>query len=188
MTVAMLALPGSAFLYQGEELGLPEVLDLPSAVRQDPVVARSGGRELGRDGCRVPLPWTDDEGTNFGFSASPAAGSVAPAWLPQPVGWGAWAASRQATDESSMLALYRSALACRRSFAGEMGDHFEWADGFGVDAVAFVRGSVLVVLNLAGLPLELPAAVAGSRRVVLSSVHGHDDPSVVPADAALWLM
>ncbi len=69
MAVTMLALPGSSYLYQGEELGLPEVLDLPAAARQDPVFRRTAGRDLGRDGCRVPLPWTDHAQANHGFSA-----------------------------------------------------------------------------------------------------------------------
>ena len=82
-------LPGCVYLYAGEELGLPEVLDLPDEARQDPVFARTGGAELGRDGCRVPLPWTDDAGTSFGFSPR---GESDP-WLPQPKEWGRWNAA-----------------------------------------------------------------------------------------------
>jgi alpha-glucosidase len=133
------------------------------------------------------VPWTDDARTNFGFSEPAPDGSVAAAWLPQPEGWGSRAASLQRHDESSMLALYRAALACRRSFAEAMGDDFDWAEGFGDDVVAFTRGSVLVVLNLGGRPQPLPADAVGERRVALSSLHGHHDASVIPADAALWL-
>ena len=57
-TLAMLALPGSAYIYQGEELGLPEV-DVPDKDRQDPAFFRGAGP--GRDGCRVPMPWSGSE-------------------------------------------------------------------------------------------------------------------------------
>ena len=175
MAVTMLALPGSSYLYQGEELGLPEVLDLPAAARQDPVFRRTAGRELGRDGCRVPLPWTDSGQANHGFSAGLGEAVAAPAWLPQPTGWGAYAAASQDADPSSMLTLYRSALRARRECLLGMGDRIEWIDDLGDDAVAFDRGTVHVVLNLSGDRLALPERIvaqppdralvgAGSRR------------------------
>ena len=76
----MLALPGGAYVYQGEELGLPEVADLPDEVRQDPTFLRTGGAVVGRDGCRVPLPWSGDA-PPFGFGPSGTP------WLPQPAAW-----------------------------------------------------------------------------------------------------
>ncbi|MFV2119442.1 glycoside hydrolase family 13 protein, partial [Streptomyces sp. Act-28] len=102
----MLALPGSAYLYQGEELGLPEVTDLPDELRQDPAFHRGEGQEGLRDGCRVPIPWTRD-GSSYGFGPG---GS----WLPQPEGWGALSVAAQTGDPASTLELYRAALAVRR--------------------------------------------------------------------------
>ena len=195
MAVTMLALPGSSYLYQGEELGLPEVLDLPAAARQDPVFRRTAGRELGRDGCRVPLPWTDSGQANHGFSAGLGSAVAGPAWLPQPTGWGAYAAASQDADPSSMLTLYRSALRARRECLLGMGDRIEWIDDLGDDVVAFDRGTVRVVLNLSGDRLALPERFIGQRRIQLSSeqdhaqdhAQDHDDPSLIPADVAVWL-
>ncbi|MGW7350844.1 glycoside hydrolase family 13 protein [Streptomyces sp. NPDC054784] len=113
----MLALPGSAYVYQGEELGLPEVADLDRADLQDPMWVRSGGRVKGRDGCRVPLPWTR-EGTSFGFGPG---GS----WLPQPADWGTYAAEAQRGDGDSFLELYRAALRLRRALVTD--EALEWA-------------------------------------------------------------
>jgi alpha-glucosidase len=89
-TLLMLALPGSAYLYQGEELGLHEVADIPPDRVRDPVFARSGGTEKGRDGCRVPLPWTAD-GPSFGFGGGTA-------HLPQPDWFGPLGVQEQQRD------------------------------------------------------------------------------------------
>jgi alpha-glucosidase len=134
----MLLLPGSCYLYQGEELGLPEVLDLPAASRQDPVFLRSNGSLLGRDGCRVPLPWTTDEATSFGFSPTDHA---AP-WQPQPSDWGRYAAAPQADDDASMLALYMRALRSRREQELARGE-FAWLGHD--DLVAYRRGATIVI-------------------------------------------
>src|SRR5690606_28456947 len=93
-------------LYQGEELGLPEVLDLPESALQDPIWERSGRTIRGRDGCRVPLPWTR-HGPSYGFG-------VDGSWLPQPPGWGERSVQVQRDDPASMLSLYREALRLRR--------------------------------------------------------------------------
>jgi alpha-glucosidase len=128
----VLALPGSVYLYQGEELGLPEVLDLPDDSRRDPIWQRSNGVEHGRDGSRVPLPWTPDPPT-FGFSANPSAEP----WLPQPDWYGKYAVSLQDVDPSSTLGMYRAALSLRRSlFDGPL----EWLDTGRADVIAFRRG------------------------------------------------
>ena len=100
----MLALPGSAYLYQGEELGLPEVIDLPDDARQDPTLFRTDGERYGRDGCRVPLPWEADA-PSYGFGPTDAS------WLPQPAQWAELARDRQRGVEGSTLELYRAALA-----------------------------------------------------------------------------
>ncbi|MDO5727490.1 MAG: alpha-amylase family glycosyl hydrolase, partial [Bowdeniella nasicola] len=106
-TQLMLALPGSAYLYQGEELGLPEHTTLPDAVREDPTFTRSGGTELGRDGARIPLPWRADAPA-FGFSPT------GETWLPQPDDWRTLAVDVQADDPHSTLAFYRELLTWRK--------------------------------------------------------------------------
>ncbi len=103
-TTVMLSLPGSAYLYQGEELGLPEVIELDDEARQDPTWFRTGGERYGRDGCRVPIPWTS-EGPAYGFSPTGAS------WLPQPAEWSALARDAQLGDDASTLSLYRTLLA-----------------------------------------------------------------------------
>ncbi|MFD2081863.1 alpha-amylase family glycosyl hydrolase [Actinopolymorpha cephalotaxi] len=108
----MLALPGAVYLYQGEELGLPDVADLPVTVLKDPMYHRSGGTRPGRDGCRVPLPWTTSPDHHHGFSP-PA--TTTPAWLPQPPTWADLAADTQHHTTTSTLNLYRQALALRRT-------------------------------------------------------------------------
>jgi alpha-glucosidase len=124
-----MSLPGSVYVYQGEELGLPEVEDLPDSVRDDPMFTRSAGSDPGRDGCRVPLPWSSS-GSALGFSP---AGAAAP-WLPQPADWAALTVEAQAADPESMLSLYRAGLRLRRSFDGPM----TWLDA-GDDVLAFRR-------------------------------------------------
>jgi alpha-glucosidase len=165
----LLALPGSAYLYQGEELGLPEVLDLPDAAREDPVWHRSGGTEMGRDGCRVPLPWSGEH-PPFGFSEGPSS------WLPMPADWAALTAGSQADDPSSTLSLYRSALALRRTlFTGDL----EWLDSPD-NVLGFRRadGSRCVVnLGSESYPLD------GTPRLVSD----HLDGSALPPDTACWL-
>ncbi|MFJ9699279.1 glycoside hydrolase family 13 protein [Streptomyces fradiae] len=115
----MLALPGSVYLYQGEELGLPEVADLPDGARRDPAFHRGDGQDGLRDGCRVPIPWTR-EGTSYGFGPG---GS----WLPQPAGWGGLSVEAQTGDPDSVLELYRAALALRRAHPALGAGHgVEW--------------------------------------------------------------
>lgn len=180
----LLGLPGSAYLYQGEELGLEEVEDLPDHLRQDPVHHRSGGTVPGRDGCRVPLPWS---GTAAPFGFGPAGSEP---WLPQPAGWAALTAEAQEGDPSSMLALYRRALTVRRTHAGFAGTGFAWVGGDGEAAgdgrddrdevVAFARDAgVVVILNLGPEPVELPGAV------LLTSAPLAD--GLLASDAAAWV-
>ncbi|MFJ4645340.1 glycoside hydrolase family 13 protein [Streptomyces bobili] len=169
-----LALPGSVYLYQGEELGLPEA-DIPRERIQDPMHFRSGGTDPGRDGCRVPLPWK---------AASPYAGfgSDAEPWLPQPAGWSAYAADRQAADPASMLSLYRTALRLRRTEPALGDGPLEWLpapDG----VLAFRRAPGLVcVVNLAGRPAALP-----DHDAVLLTSGPLDTDGGLPTDTAVWL-
>ncbi|SEN14852.1 glycoside hydrolase family 13 protein [Nonomuraea pusilla] len=184
-----MALPGSVYVYQGEELGLPEVEDLPDEVRQDPMYARSGGTNPGRDGCRVPLPWSGD-GPPFGFGPGPVPGtgpgtgaeagaSPAAPWLPQPESWRKLTAEAQAGDLGSMLNLYRSGLALRRDLLGD--GTLTWLPS-AADVLAFTRDSGLAcVANLGRTPVPLPPG-----QVVLSS--GPLDEGELPPDTTAWVL
>ena len=182
MIVFAAALPGSLYLYQGEELGLPEVLDLPADRRRDPLFARTAGAEIGRDGCRVPLPWTSDPATSFGFSSASPAGEP---WLPQPSGWGRYAADRQASDPASTLWLYRALMASRRSL--DPSSPLEWLFPDRDDVVVFGRGDVLVALNVTEREVALPSALALGRTLVVASVRGHTATETVPPNGCVWL-
>ena len=171
-TTLMLALPGSAYLYQGEELGLPEVIDIPGEARQDPTWFRTNGERYGRDGCRVPIPWRADAPA-YGFSPSGAS------WLPQPAEWATLARDQQAGVEGSTLELYRTLLAERRAHALGAGS-LTWVDEFGPDALAFRNGNVLVIANTGSTPIPLPDGI-----VIASS--GPIDGRELPADTTVWL-
>ncbi|MEU1972668.1 alpha-amylase family glycosyl hydrolase [Microbacterium sp. NPDC019599] len=177
-TAALLvaALPGSLYIFQGDELGLPEVEDLPLELIQDPMHYRSGGTDPGRDGCRVPLPWSGDQAP-FGFS--PVGTET---WLPQPEGWSALTAAAQQTDPHSTLNLYRRALELRRELA-ELGDGpLEWIESGHADSIAFRRGDTFVcVVNTGDVPIDLPA----HEHVLLAS--SPLDGNALPGNAAAWL-
>jgi alpha-glucosidase len=170
-----LALPGGVYLYQGEELGLDEVEDLDDDVRQDPMFHRSGGRDPGRDGCRVPLPWTEGA-PPFGFSPPDA---TAPPWLPQPARWGASSVAAQLADPASMLRLYREALRIRRGLGDAPMRWLPAAEG----VLAFARdGGFVCVANLSTTPTALPPYT----KILLSSIELTDE-GALPPDAAVWL-
>ncbi|HXV32847.1 MAG TPA: glycoside hydrolase family 13 protein [Gaiellaceae bacterium] len=170
----VLALPGIACLYQGEELGLPEVEDLPPEARQDPAWTRSGGAVRGRDGCRVPLPWSGAE-PPFGFGP---AGSTP--WLPQPAEWRGLTVEAQEGDPGSMLALYRRALRLRRAHEGFAGDSFRWLDA-PAGVLHFERGGgVRCAANLGEEPFEL---LQGGDVLLASAELG---PGGLPPGAAAW--
>ena len=140
----MLALPGGAYIYQGEELGLAEVEDLPDDVLQDPGWAQSGHSDRGRDGCRVPIPWSGD-GPPFGFSPPDA---VASPWLPQPPAWREQTVQAQTGTAGSMLELYRQALRLRRSHPALGDGELTWLPA-PAGALAFARGpGFACVVNL----------------------------------------
>jgi alpha-glucosidase len=180
-----LALPGGAYLYQGEELGLWEVEDIPEELLADPIWVRSGHRVRGRDGCRVPLPW---QASSPGFGFGPA-GASAP-WLPQPPAWRELAADAQVADPGSMLALYRTALRLRAA-APELGaDELTWLDA--PDGVlAFARpGGLRAVVNISGRPVPLPP---GELLLASGPLDGGPldggplDSVLLPADTAAWI-
>lgn len=174
-TLLMLALPGSAYLYQGEELGLPEVLDLPDELRQDPQRRRSGGATPGRDGCRVPLPWSG-QAPPFGFGPD---GSVP--WLPQPPEWGTLTAAAQRADPDSTLALYRAALRLRRALRLGRGE-IRWPDPPAPDVLAYARPGLVCTTNCGTAPVRLPPRYA---EPVLASGK-LPEPGVLPVDTTVW--
>jgi alpha-glucosidase len=173
-----LALPGAVYLYQGEELGLAEVEDLPDELLVDPLWERSGHTERGRDGSRVPIPWAR-RGPSLGFGSGPG-------WLPQPAGWGDLSVQAQEGDHASMLWLYREALRVRREHPalGASGSPeatgLTWLD-LGPDVLAFTRPPEFTcIVNTGTSAMALPAG-----RVLLSSVPL--EQGRLPRDAAAWL-
>ncbi|MFD5446854.1 glycoside hydrolase family 13 protein [Streptomyces sp. NPDC003470] len=171
-TLLMLALPGSAYLYQGEELGLPEVADLPTEVLQDPIWEQTGHVRKGRDGCRVPLPWTTS-GPSYGFGAGAA-------WLPQPPGFGEYSVQAQDGVAGSTLELYRTALRLRRKLLD--GESLTWADDVPPGVLQFDRSDGWrCVTNLSDAPVGLPAG-----EVVLTSVPLEDGR--LGPDTTAWLV
>jgi alpha-glucosidase len=176
-TTLMLGLPGGAYVYQGEELGLPDSTDMPHDFRQDPTFARTNGAEIGRDGCRVPIPWTK-AAPSFGFGPSDQS------WLPQPDLYGSYAVDQQVGVVGSTYELYRSLLAARRELSLGTGS-LSLVEGYGEDVVALTNGAdardrVLVLANLGTEPIELPEGC----EVLVSSepIVGR----VVPTDVAVW--
>ena len=171
----MLGLPGSAYLYQGEELGLPEHTTLAPEFRQDPTYARTGGERLGRDGCRVPLPWEADGGKNFGFGPSDES------WLPAPAIYGEYARDRQTGVEGSTLELYRSALALRSQLGLGEGT-FEWLPDFvSTAALGYRNGDLLVIHNFSESDLVLPAGTPVLKSWV------DDYSGKLPSNQTVWL-
>jgi len=178
-TALMLALPGCSYLYQGEELGLPESTDMPDHVRQDPTWRRSGHTHRGRDGCRVPMPWDGDQ-PSYGFGPSDRT------WLPQPASYAALAVDRQGGVAGSTLELYRALLAIRRDHALGAGS-LSWLEGFPEDVVAFVNESVagkpiVVITNLGTEPVAVPE---GAKNLVSSDIL--TTRGLVPIDTTVWL-
>ncbi len=170
------ALPGSLYIYQGDELGLPEVEDLPLDLIQDPMHFRSNGVDPGRDGCRVPLPWRITPG---GLGFGPAGASTP--WLPQPAGWAALAVEAQESDTSSMLWLYREMLRLRRSTPELTAGRFRWLDA-GASVLSFARGDGFVhVTNLGDDSIDLPA----HTDLLLASRPLEDGR--LPKDSSAWL-
>ena len=179
-TLMMLALPGSAYLYQGEELGLPEVFDLPDEVRQDPRFFRTNGEALGRDGCRVPLPWS---GTAPPFGFGPAGSRP---WLPQPAGWSALTVEAQRRDPESTWSMYRDALALRRRMRLGLGE-LAWLEPPAPEVLGFSRtcpgGTLICAINCGDQPVRLPAEYGAPVRA-----SGGEALSgrVLPPDTAVW--
>jgi len=192
MALVTLALPGIAFVYNGAELGLPSDYSIPHDRLTDPTWDRTGHAEMGRDHCRVPLPWEGDE-PPYGFS------TTADTWLPMPEGWGRFTVESQLEDPGSTLSLYRAAIEIRQSWtagavAGDAGAGAGAADQTSVawygapsDCLAFRRADgVVCALNASDRSVPLPAG-----EVLLASgplpTAGPDGDAVLPPDTAVWL-
>jgi alpha-glucosidase len=171
------ALPGALYIYQGDELGLEEVTDLPDSVLTDPVWSGSDFTDRGRDGCRVPLPWTAD-GPSFGFS--PGLG-----WLPQPTEWGQKSVEAQLADPDSFLSHYRYALALRRSLPELRQEKVSWLES-DPDILAFsrgARGELVCAINLGTDPATVPGV---SGPPLLKSDPGSADDGLLTPNACAW--
>ncbi|MFH8605947.1 glycoside hydrolase family 13 protein [Streptomyces sp. NPDC018029] len=186
-TLLMLALPGSAYLYQGEELGLPEVTELPDEVRQDPAFFRGSGQDGTRDGCRVPLPWSGER-PPYGFG--PVEGG--PSWLPQPDSWRDLSVAAQTGDPASTLEFYRRALAVRRAHpALGAGRDVAWVPS-PEGVLAFRRttaaGSFVCTTNVSASPVTVPTP--GTPLLASADVAPEAGPdagwTVLPADSTVW--
>jgi alpha-glucosidase len=169
-----MALPGSLYVYQGEELGLPEVEDIPGERKQDPMWLRSGGVDPGRDGCRIPIPWSGDTAP-YGFSPDGVR-----TWLDQPDDWGSLTVEAESGDPGSMLSLYRAGLHLRKQAPWGAGA-FHWIPS-GDDVLAFGRGDAFVCLvNFGPQPVALPAGA--EILIATSDLEG----GAVPQDTTVWL-
>jgi Glycosidases len=173
-TLLMLALPGGAYIYEGEELGLPEHTTLPAEVRQDPSFFRTGGAEVGRDGCRVPLPWIADA-PGYGF------GPTGKTWLPQPDAFETLAADVQAGRPGSTLEFYRDALALRAQHAlgaGAVG----W-NAYNGELLDLHNSGVRILVNFGARPIALPA----EAEVLIASQSDAVTDGALRPNAAVWL-
>ncbi|HET8979755.1 MAG TPA: glycoside hydrolase family 13 protein [Solirubrobacteraceae bacterium] len=174
----MLALPGGAYIYQGEELGLPEVEDLPEEALRDPAWLQSGRFDRGRDGCRVPIPWSGDR-PPFGFT-SPGTGVAT--WLPQPPSWGPLTVEAQSRNGESTLALYRRALHIRHAHPALGDGRMAWLDApEGVLAFGRDPGFVCIV-NISAATVAPPP---GAQLILASAPLSVDGG--LPPDTAAWL-
>jgi len=176
-TLFILGLPGSTYLYQGEELGLHEVAEIPADQRQDPTFFRTGGAEIGRDGCRVPLPWTS-EGTSLGFGSS---GSH----LPQPEWFAAHSVEAESHSKDSTLGMYRHALALRHIL--QSAEQLEWIETGRDDVLHFIRPNGWQVITNFGTEAyafnDVPALITSSPSP-LGIVPGETTAWLVPASAS----
>jgi len=171
----MLGLPGSSYLYQGEELGLHEVVEIPPEQRQDPRFINTDGEDVGRDGCRVPLPWTA-EGSSFGFGDDGA-------HLPQPAWFADFAVDVQQRVPGTTLSMYQKALAIRKSLQAD--EELEWVDAGRDDVLAFRRpNGWTVVTNFGSEPYGFQS---DDVALVSGPIFQMDGVVTVPGETTVWL-
>jgi alpha-glucosidase len=164
------------YVYQGEELGLPEVEDIPAERRQDPMWRRSNGLDPGRDGCRIPIPWSGTE-RPYGFSPDGAARS----WLDQPDGWAPLTVEAQTGAEDSMLSLYRAGLKLRRAAPWNGDTALHWIPSAD-EVIAFARGNGFACLVNFG-PLPVPLLEGADVLMSSNALEG----GALPQDTTVWL-
>lgn len=175
----VLALPGTVYLYQGEELGLPEVLELPDECRQDPIWFRSTGKEYGRDGCRIPMPWTD-LGQTCGFSPADASKP----WLPQPEEYRSYNRDSQFDDPDSFLRLEQKMLRIRREYRSDI-DRIEWDESAPEGILLFGNGAFFCFVNANSQPYSLKS-VDELGELMMTTSSSSDDPSILAGNSTNW--
>jgi alpha-glucosidase len=172
----MLGLAGASYLYQGEELGLPEHTTLAGEFRQDPTYARTNGKRVGRDGCRVPLPWESGVGAANGFNTTGLS------WLPQPEIYADYARDRQDGVAGSTLELYKSALRIRRELKLGEGS-FDWLPEYtDAQTLGYLNGDVIVVHNFGEAAIPMP-----SGELLLRSAGDASDNSKIEPHETVWV-
>jgi alpha-glucosidase len=175
-TAFMLGLPGSSYLYQGEELGLPEAWQLDVKYRQDPTIARTNGERIGRDSCRVPLPWVAGETASNGFN------TTGESWLPQPENYRAFSRNLQEGVPGSTLELYKRLLKERKAFGMGSGE-FRWAEHFeDKNTLAYINNGVLVIFNFGPDAVALPAG-----EVLVTTQHDLTAENALQHDQVVWI-
>jgi alpha-glucosidase len=187
MMLAILALPGTAYIYNGQELGLEEVIDLDDSQRQDPYFRRTRGKHLGRDGCRVPMPWSR-RGVSLGFGPDEGA---AP-WLSQPAHWAKLSVEAQSTDPFSMLNITRRALHLRRSSLDLLLGDFAWLPDVAVNdgIIGFARQQsnsatrTICIMNMGITSAPLP----DGEVIVSSALLESRNLQLLPPDTAVWIV
>jgi alpha-glucosidase len=175
-TAFMLGIPGGAYLYQGEELGLPEHTTLEGKYRQDPTFSRTKGERVGRDGCRVPLPWEANGGVSFGFN------STGKSWLPAPATYRKYARDVQEGVAGSTLELYKKLIATRKNLALGSGE-FRWAPEYSsANSLAYVNNGVLVLSNFGPELITVPAG-----EIIVSTQSSLTAGGQLEANQSAWI-
>lgn len=175
-TAFMLGLPGGAYLYQGEELGLPEHTMLDGKFRQDPTYFRTEGKRVGRDGCRVPIPWEANGGDSFGFN------KTGKSWLPQPSSYKRYARDTQEGVAGSTLELYKRLLKERKGFNLGSGE-FRFAPEYSSDStLGYINNGVLVLSNFGPDSVALPKG-----KLLVTTQHDLTLEGVLEHDQTAWI-
>jgi alpha-glucosidase len=175
-TAFMMGLPGGAYIYQGEELGLPEHTTLEGKYREDPTFFRTEGKRVGRDGCRVPIPWEANGGDSYGFS------ETGKSWLPQPESYRRYARDTQEGVAGSTLELYKRMIKERKEFAMGSGE-FRWAPEHSSDStLAYINNGVLVISNFGPDSVNLPAG-----KLLVTTQHDLTLEGVLEHDQTAWI-
>ena len=172
----MFGLPGGAYMYQGEELGLPEHTMLEGKYRQDPTYFRTNGERVGRDGCRVPLPWEANGGKSFGFN------STGESWLPAPDSFKRYARDAQDGIPGSTLELYKRLIKERKQYELGSGE-FRFAPEYSSDStLAYINNGVLVLSNFGPDSVNLPEG-----EILVTTQHDLTIEGVLEHDQTVWI-